>query len=252
MLFLLAVLFFQACVHVEVDVNDGVDEEDLIDQEQEEDEEAIQEPYIFSPDDPRVEQHGPRCWLDPPPTNREQQTGFWCWAASTQMVMEHISENTFVQSDLVRRVLQVTEDCSQAVDGYPYPDHPEAVQAREACIKRKWPDDVFRMYDYSFEPIAYTQYMASKYSTNIQSLSWEGVKDQICQNKHPFIFVVDFVDGGRHTSVVGGYRVTAEPREYVEVYDHSRDDFFVMPYSAFLGVPRDFTHELDYINIRQP
>jgi hypothetical protein len=86
--------------------------------------------------------------------------------------------------------------------------------------------------------------------------NWEGLTHQLCTIHTPYIFVVRFYDddgnfSGAHSSVVGGARQTPDDERYVEVSDHSEDDFFLMKWKAFEnGVRGDFVHELDYINIR--
>jgi len=216
--------------------------------------------------------------------NRRQNTDAWCWAASSQMVMEYLNNiaspqlpplpkslgtengqcqlvNAIFDTDLRHREINtdLSLSCCKADRiTNPHPDNndPNVTESRNICVQNRWPDDVFNHPDYhhEFTPVPYSDFQFDRYSHHfaIERLTWQKLKDEICQNR-PFIFVVQWSGGGRDTSVVGGYRELPNVGESVEVHDHlyTDDDFFVMPYWAFLGVPGDFTHDLDYVNIHR-
>jgi hypothetical protein len=166
------------------------------------------------------------------------------------MVINYVSPDRFPnQCDLVTRTLGLgltdipTSDISaQSIDCCDAKDdnfgNPGSGPARERCLVGQWPHTVFTTagIDMHYDRIP------------LAGMSWDVVTGQICADR-PFIFVVKWAQGGRHSAVVGGYQLTVDGDRFVEVYDHYRNDFFVMPYNEFFGVPRDFTHELDYINI---
>lgn len=181
-----------------------------------------------------------------------QETGSWCWAASTQMVINYVNPIRFPnQCELVTQALGLGLAATPASDGSLQQidccdakddnlGSPSSGPARERCIVGLWPHTVFSTDGIN---IPYDMiYLAD--------MNWDVVTGQICADR-PFIFVVQWVEGGRHSAVVGGYQSTVDGDRFVEVYDHYKNDFFVMPYNEFFGVPRDFTHELDYINIAQ-
>ena len=213
--------------------------------------------YIYDPSEVPAEL--PRCSLVGS-VNRQQETGYWCWAASTQMVIEYLTKPTPPFADqchLVNFILKdelaaaqttqpagVVLDCCKAVDKNTNLGDPSVLPSRAVCVKQMWPQRVLTAYGFTYGEIIYDPPGASP-----RGPTWEELTTEICEDR-PFIFVVGWVGGGRHTSVIGGYRQTADTRQFVEVYDHSNDDFVVMTYDAFLGVPRDFVHDRDYVYIR--
>lgn len=210
-------------------------------------------PYRFNPADVPAT---PLCPLSPPLLSLKQNTGVWCWAASAQMVINYLG-NPVSQCDIVSKTLdhQISSNppgCCMAEDSFvpdpppppddvPYNQQVAAAQAR--CLERLWPSKPLGAYGYNFE--------------TSDPIEWPGLTDQLCTKKTPYVFVMIVYDEngnyvGRHSSVVGGARVTSEGDQYVEISDHSADDFFLMKWEAFKnGVPGDFKHELDYINIIQ-
>jgi hypothetical protein len=155
------------------------------------------------------------------------------------------------QCNIVNGSLDVDPDanpnCCKAEDSYRPTEadlgNPEFVPMRQKCLVRYKPK----------EALQHNQYIAQESSPPFE---WTGLTDQLCGNHTPYIFVVSFYDddgnlAGAHSSVVGGARVTPAGDRYVEVSDHSEDDFFLMKWEAFeAGVPGDFVHVHDYINIR--
>jgi hypothetical protein len=196
------------------------------------------------------------CPLRTPLASNKQNTGVWCWAASAQMVINYLQavngeESLVSQCTIVNVALAVDPaadlNCCNAEDSYDPTmtelGNPAFTQIRARCQKR-------------FNPLMALQ--ANQYDAQEASpLEWEGLTDQFCTKKTPYIFVVRFYDddgsfAGAHSSVVGGARVTPDGDRYVEVSDHSEDDFFLMKWEAFkAGVRGDFDHVRDYIDIKR-
>lgn len=237
-LFVLLMPSLTSCARVEVSLNgDNV----------------ARPPYIFNPEEVPAT---PLCPLTPF-ASPKQNTGVWCWAASAQMVINYLG-NPLSQCEIVSKTLdhQIPSNppgCCMAEDSFvpdppPPPDdvlyNEQVADARTKCLKRYWPSKALRAYQYNVEETS-------------DPIDWPGLTDQLCTKRTPYIFVVSFYDNGiyagRHTSVVGGARVTSDGDRYVEISDHSEDDFFLMKWGAFAaGVPGDFKHEFDFINIKQP
>jgi hypothetical protein len=158
------------------------------------------------------------------------------------------SEDPLTQCDIANAMLNNPPtpgiDCCKAEDDYipSNPPDPEVEPSRTKCLQRIAPPDAL---------------MAKRYTADkaIPPLTWNGFTDQLCTKRLPYIGVVRFYDsdgslGGRHSSVIGGGRVLSNGERFVEVTDHSEDDFFVMRWTAFeTGVSGDFIHEYDYVNI---
>lgn len=212
-------------------------------------------PYSF---DPSMIPATPLCPLRNPLAPTKQNTGVWCWAASAQMVINYLQavngETPLVsQCNIVNRTLDVDPtaklNCCKAEDNYIYTSEDgstslfAAMQSR--CRVRYNPLAALKDYGYNAEEAS-------------PPVEWTGLTGQLCGNHTPYISVVSFYDddgggiAGTHSSVVGGARVTPDGDRYVEVSDHSEDDFFLMKWEAFeAGVPGDFVHVRDYINIKR-
>jgi hypothetical protein len=192
----------------------------------------------------------PQCDLKSQVPNAQQQTGSWCWAASTQFVMEYLTKTTVSQCTLVDIAfadkLKKAQagfvdyyDCCNYVDG-----NPEAAVNRleNTCDQGGWPEWILEKKGIAFQ----------KHDWSMgQGLDWAGLTKQICDD-HPFIFVVQWSGGGRHSAVGGGYHTTTEFGNFVEIYEHSPSGFYAMPYQEFLGNRGGFTHEFDYVDIHVP
>lgn len=231
-----------ACVQVDISLGGSGDNTSI-----------VQEPYIFDKDDPILVPASPLCPLTTPLVSYKQRTGVWCWAASAQMAINYLrainSETPISQCEIANTMLNRPPtpgiDCCKAEDDYaPTTPDPEVGPSRTKCIQRMSPSDALEA----------TGYAADK---AIPPLKWQGLSEQLCTKRIPYISVVRFYDNngslsGRHSSVIGGGRVMPDGEQYVEVTDHSEDDFFVMKWIAFeSGVQGDFVHDYDYVNLRK-
>ena len=171
-----------------------------------------------------------------------QLTGSWCWAASAQLVVEYLTRDSIAQCDLVTQAFEdqlralagnapILTNCCDYLNGNS--------DVGEICDRGGWPEwilqkrhIVFQKRDWSIGKI----------------MEWNDVTQQICQDL-PFIFTVQWNTGGRHSAVGGGYHTTRDYGNFVEVYDHSPNEFYVMPFLEFQGGGR-FTHEFDYVDLK--
>lgn len=193
----------------------------------------------------------PQCDLKSQVPNAQQQTGSWCWAASSQLVVEYLTKKPASQCGLVTQTFEkALRDFTDKPIG-PFPDccgyltrDPSASNLGEICERGGWPENILNnVREITFQ----------KQTNNLpmgQGLDWAGLTKQICDD-HPFIFVVRWRGGGRHSAVGGGYRKTTRFGNFVEVYDHSPDGFYVMPYAEFNENQGNFTHEFDYFDIQK-
>ena len=248
-LFALLIPPLTSCVQVEVSLSG--DNEDIVDVGQ----------YRF---DKEVVPTTALCQLAQPLASEKQNTGVWCWAASAQMVINYLQSVNgptpvrVSQCDIASIALKDAAspppplDCCMAEDSFvpeESPLNPDAYRlkldkADQTCRVRFWPLEALRKNGYSADEAS-------------PPVIWQGLTEQLCAKGTPYIFVVRFYDDngnfeGAHSSVVGGGRVALNGDKYVEVSDHSEDDFFLMKWEAFeRGVPGDFVHDVDYINIQQ-
>ena len=209
-------------------------------------------PYIFDPMDVPAT---PLCPLTNPFKSYKQNTGVWCWAASAQTVINYISPpnpDPVSQCAIVNNSLDVdpnaSYNCCKAEDDYiptPVEQNDPAFQAMlNRCRVR-------------YKPLSALVNNGHGADDSLPPLNWQGLTDQLCGNHTPYIIIVTFYDdngnfAGRHSSVIGGARVTSNGDKYVEVNDHWGDNFFLMKWEAFeRGVEGDFKHEVDHINIKQ-
>ncbi len=264
---LAALFFLPACVHVNLACTGTCDRGQEL-----QDPEGGGENYVFDPSDILV--HFPRCQSIVDLEHKKQQTSFWCWASSTQSVMNHVYRNSVYdpatpppppveQCDLADQVFMVglkqkrTETglpsigCCKAVDGYmalPGENPQVAEESRNICKDGAWPEEVLIKYGFTHDP-------PLLYPPDDGGLSWAELTGEIC-NSRPIIFVIRWHDDGGpasyHTGVVRGYRQPQDGSQWVEYHDAGADGFVVMPYEKwFIGVPGEFSHEVDYLNIRE-
>jgi hypothetical protein len=188
------------------------------------------------------------CFLKSQVPSAQQRTGSWCWAASTQLIVEYLTKIPTQQCDLVSEVFhgdlkaRVSStrpflNCCPNPAENPNADIPAAVA--DICDVGGWPE-----WALDKRGIGYV-----KKDTVQGLLNWTSLTHEICEDR-PFIFVVKWSGGGRHSAVGGGYHTTAQFGNFVEVYDHSPDGFYVMPYKEFSGNQGSFTHEFDYVDIQ--
>jgi hypothetical protein len=258
---LAALFFLPACVHVKLACIGACDRGQGL-----QDPEGGGEDYVFDPSDIQV--HFSRCQSIDDLDHKKQQTSFWCWASSTQSLMNRIYKDSgdlqrVEQCDLADKVFEDglkqkrietglnTIDCCKAVDGYvaqPGEVPRVAEESRNICKDGAWPEEVLIRYGFNHDP-------PLLYPPDDGGLSWDELTGEIC-NRRPIIFVIRWhADGGQasyHTGVVRGYRQPQDGSQWVEYYDAGADGFVVMPYEKwFIGVPGEFSHEVDYLNIHK-
>jgi hypothetical protein len=201
--------------------------------------------------------------------HHRQQTGSWCWAASTLTAIEFIrkldhDENND-QCELVNTVFahrvgkantnrnctssspsnecvhccKAKRDVSVTASG--------AGESRSICDKGLWPEEVLN--NPAINPNG--QFLIVSYPPFDDLQGWEDLTGQICR-RLPYLTVVRWAGGGRHAVAIGGYSSPPGEGEYVHVYDPGAQGFYIMPFQDFYnGIPRKFAHEQDYFNIGQ-
>lgn len=201
--------------------------------------------------------------------NQLQEDTSWCWAASTQMVIEYVNpavsrrQCDFVSTVLASQLrieqqnsgIDIPLECCQAI-GEPAPGggvgttptSASIAASQRVCISGGWPEMVF-------DNLADNSGGREVYGWDkTRPLNWERLTKEICDNR-PFIFVVRFPPPwrGRHTSVVGGYGYNEQER-YVEVYDHfpvdGESDFYLVRYGTWLGNTGEWINEWNYHGIQ--
>jgi len=172
----------------------------------------------------------------------KQETGAWCWAASTQMVMEFHRKRSkqlaaafdgepVSQCKIVNDIYHGgrNECCGNKMYG-------------DSCSRGGWPESVLGRYNFYFLTLLPPD----------APLTWDEVKAQICRYG-PFVFGIEWDDGGRHSFVARGYKVDSRGQQWVEIYDHFEDDFFWQVYEEFAGDPaKGYEHSRDYVYIQPP
>ncbi|MDH5835263.1 papain-like cysteine protease family protein [Luteimonas kalidii] len=156
-----------------------------------------------------------------PVTLRAQDTGMWCWAASAQMVMQHLGTNV--------------SQCTQANDRFGRSDCCNS-PVPNACVNGGWPE--FDRYGFSFQ------------TTSDAPLSWADVRKEIHCRKKPFAYSWHWNGGGGHMMVVIGY-VTIDGVNYVTINDPwapGVGDQRVITYDAYVS-GAGYTHWNDYYNV---
>lgn len=143
-------------------------------------------------------------------TLHSQETGNWCWAGTTQMVIETYDE--FVeQCDMANLQFSRTDCCTAGC-----PKNP-------ACNIPAWP--MFTEYGYDFDQSA-------------NPLTWAQLKSQICTAKKPMAFGYGPKSGGvGHILVIRGFS---------EV-DGAQDLLLRDPWAPCIGETRSITYQ-EYSN----
>jgi len=108
-------------------------------------------------------------------TLRGQETSSWCWAASGEMIMEHMGASI--------------EQCDEANKRFGRNDCCERLPWE--CINGGWPE--------------FTKYGFTSSHTSNTALKWKQVKGQIYCEKKPFAFSWKYHGGGGHMMVAIGY-----------------------------------------------
>jgi hypothetical protein len=170
-----------------------------------------------------------------------QETLAWCWAASTRIVMEHFNKDhgtgTDSQCDIVNKTSRSLSSeatcCNTSIPA--------------ECIQGGWPSRVFDYYGFNYKKLA-------------GALNdWGALTGEIC-SAGPFISVIEWNGGGKHTLVVQGYRYDSNsesPEKVVSIYDPLTDDFQDVIFDEFTGgsLPQangfiQFSHYLNYVQIQ--
>lgn len=169
-------------------------------------------------------------------TGEPQKTPAWCWAASTRIVMEHHNtrhgEETDSQCEIVKktsRFLSSEANCCHT-------------SVPSECIQGGWPNTVFDYYEFNYKKLA-------------GALNdWDALTGEICSGG-PFISVIEWSGGGKHTFVVHGYRYdrsSENPQKVVSIYDPLTDDFQDLIFDEFAGGslerPAEFIQFSPYLN----
>jgi hypothetical protein len=183
-------------------------------------------------------------------TNHEKQkTVAWCWAASSRTVMEYRNDKktppkrTAPQCDIVKNIfgprLGGANCCETKVS-------PNSIDAPWTCVRGGWPHWVFDNYQFDYE------WVKGLFD------DWDALKGEICTD-HPFISVIEWRGGGKHTFVVNGYRESpgdADLERVVEMYDPNEDDPLDLTFDEFVrgsaknqGRSYEFSHDRTYVRI---
>ncbi len=170
-----------------------------------------------------------------------QETLAWCWAASTRIVMEHYNKDhgtgTDSQCDIVKKTSRSLSNEATCCD--------TSIPAE--CIQGGWPSRVLDYYGFNYKKLA-------------GALNdWGAFTGEICSSG-PFIAVIEWNGGGKHTLVVQGYRYDSNsesPEKVVSIYDPLTDDFQDIVFDEFTGGslarPTEFiqfSHYLNYVQIQ--
>ena len=126
---------------------------------------------------------------------RGQEAYFWCWAASGEMVMEHLGD-TITQCKEANELFGRRDCCNSTI-----PD---------SCDDGGWPE--FEKYGFSAD------------TTRNEALPWEEIKKQIGCRGTPFCVTWRWADsegqptGGGHMMVISAYK-TEDGGEWVKILD---------------------------------
>jgi hypothetical protein len=152
-----------------------------------------------------------------------QEANFWCWAASSEMVMEKLGEAITQCEEANKRFGR--EDCCN-------------LPFSENCDCGGWPR------------FARHGFIAER--TDDAALSWEGVKQQVECWKAPFCVTWRWIEGGGHMMVISAYK-TVDGENMVKLTDPLPVGIGAVrwiSYSEYLQGP-GYTHWDDFYNIRK-
>ncbi len=107
-----------------------------------------------------------------------QETGEWCWAASTKMVMDYISPCV------------LTSQCAEANHAFGLSTACQC-PTPAAAIYGNWPDQPLNQYGFTFKRSA-------------SALSWNEVTSEIAASGRPFVFTWGWNSGGGHAMTAVG------------------------------------------------
>ncbi len=147
-------------------------------------------------------------------TLRSQETYNWCWAATTQMLAQHVGQ-TVTQCDLANHRLSKTNCCDYQNAGQPCPK-------TNNCNTPGWPE---------------LDYSGVKSNESSTALSWANLKNQIYCSKKPMGFAYGTSGVVGHVVVIIGYQ-TIDGINYVVLND---------PWTRCNGQVRSITYA-EYVN----
>ncbi len=144
-----------------------------------------------------------------PNTLRPQETNNWCWAATTQMLAQHLGISV-TQCSLSNQDLGRTDCCDPQSDGTPCPK-------RNECNQPGWP-----MLDF----------VGIKFSESGAGLPWADLRKQLYCTKNPMGYAYGTPGVVGHVLVIKGY-ITLNGTDYLILND---------PWSPCTGQERIITY----------
>jgi hypothetical protein len=157
-------------------------------------------------------------------TPRYQEAGYWCWAASGQMVMEFLgrnvsqceqAENRFGRADCCR-------DCCPLPTG-------------SLCNAGGLPE--FCKYDFTFQ------------KTCDAALTWDQVRTEIAINRKPFAFSWHYRGGRGHMMVAYGYTIQDDERLVLVNDPQQGNHRYDVTYEGYVGDGNFRWHWNDYYSV---
>ncbi len=189
-----------------------------------------------------------------PTHNEKQETMAWCWAASSRTVMEYRNRNgiqpeTANQCDIVENVFGPRLSGANCCGREGSPDSEvsrDYIDTPWTCVRGGWPHWVLDNYQFEYE------WVDGLFD------DWNALKGEICSD-YPFISVIEWRGGGKHTLVVNGYRESPDNsrlEQVVEIYDPNEDDPLDLTFDEFVtgsakkqGRSYEFSHYRTYVQI---
>ena len=156
-----------------------------------------------------------------PNTLRPQETDNWCWAATTQMLAEHLGLS-ITQCALANHSFNKTNCCTEQTSGTPCPKTND-------CNTPGWVD---------------LDFAGGKSSESASALSWDSVKSQIYCAKKPMGYAYGTPSVVGHVVVIKGY-VSVGNTNYVVLNDPwspCQGAERLLDYSSYADPPGTATH----------
>jgi Peptidase_C39 like family len=192
-----------------------------------------------------------------PPAGRANN---WCWAASSQMIMELLGEppKQACQCRQAEQVLGVKGCCVTPSSCLPVDDLP----AR--CDRPRWPAFVEKPERYSFSYATTCDALKDRQNDDAcdaQPLSWPALTAEICAGRPVIASLHSHGSGSGHTVVVKGF--SSRPHRRVLVVDPSRlcpagrdcegelDEGFWLSYDEYVAGWDGMVHWVDFYGIKR-
>jgi len=140
---------------------------------------------------------------------RPQETGNWCWAATTQMLAQHF-DIAVTQCDLANHRFGRTDCCDPETEGVPCPK-------RSECNSPGWPE---------------LDYAGLDFSETSTALSWSNIRKQIYCKKNPMGYAYGTPGVVGHVLVIKGY-ISVAGVDYLVLND---------PWAPCVGAERLITY----------